>query len=299
MIWPTNYFKLACLTMFTLFFGGKTFAPNFMVDGINIQEYLQSHYFNAICQIVKAVKKASLDDNCVVGYDTLNEPSLGLIGIEDLTILPHQQELRKGLTPTPFQTMKMGMGLKTDNVQVWDMSSVGPQMRSETSIDPGGVTSWKKGYSSIWADHGIWDLKTQQCLIKDYFYLNRETGIIYDGLGEFWKPFVNRFANEIRALQPNAIVFVEPPVNAFPPIFEESDVKGRLCFAPHWYDGLTLIQKHWNPWYNVDYVGFTRGKYSSIAFAVKFGEAAIKKCFQSQLRLLREEGEVALGINTF
>mgnify|MGYP004298015877 CR=1 FL=1 len=27
MQWPTNYFKLAAATMFTLFFGGKRFAP--------------------------------------------------------------------------------------------------------------------------------------------------------------------------------------------------------------------------------------------------------------------------------
>lgn len=282
--------------MFTLFFGGKRFAPKFMVEGVNIQEYLQTHYFDAICQVVKAVKDAGLDDDCVVGYDTLNEPSLGLIGIEDLTVLAHQQELRKGLTPTPLQTMKMGMGYKTENVQVWDMTSVGPQHMSEETVDPKGVSCWAKGYSCIWADHGVWDLKTKECLRKDYFYNNVENGAIYDGLEEFWKPFVNEFAKRIRSVQPNAIVFVEPPVNAFPPIFEESDVKDRLCFAPHWYDGLTLIQKHWNPWFNVDYVGFTRGKYSSIAFAVKIGEAAIKKCFQTQLRLLREEGEVALGI---
>ena len=32
MIWPTNYFKLACATMFTLFWAGERYAPHFTVD---------------------------------------------------------------------------------------------------------------------------------------------------------------------------------------------------------------------------------------------------------------------------
>ena len=32
MIWPTNYFKLGAATMFTLFWPGERFAPNFIVD---------------------------------------------------------------------------------------------------------------------------------------------------------------------------------------------------------------------------------------------------------------------------
>jgi hypothetical protein len=108
---------------------------------------------------------------------------------------------------------------------------------------------------------------------------------------------VNEYAKAIRAVHASAIIFIEPPVNAFPPIFNQSDVQNGLCFAPHWYDGLTLLYKSWNPWFNVDYIGFTRGKYSSIAFAIKFGTEAITNCFQSQLKTLREEGEIALGIS--
>lgn len=87
-------------------------------------------------------------------------------------------------------------------------------------------------------------------------------------------------------------------MNAFPPIWDQKDgdCAGPLVFAPHWYDGLTLINKHWNSWFNVDYIGFLRGMYSSIAFAVKFGESAIKNAFQSQLRMLRLEGQEALGL---
>ena len=56
MIWPTNYTKYACATMFTLFFGGRTFAPKCLVDGVNIQDYLQSHFINAIAYLASHVR---------------------------------------------------------------------------------------------------------------------------------------------------------------------------------------------------------------------------------------------------
>lgn len=85
MIWPTNYFKLATATMFTLFFGGKTFAPNyFIVDSTdsskrNIQDFLQDHYTNAILKVVERIHaEDGLEDFVVMGYDTLNEPHQGI-----------------------------------------------------------------------------------------------------------------------------------------------------------------------------------------------------------------------------
>jgi hypothetical protein len=301
MIWPTNYWKLATSTMFTLFFAGKVFAPNCIVEGVNVQDWLQDHYCNAVCELAKAIYKTpGLADFVVVGYDTLNEPSMGLIGLEDIREIAKEQELRKGLTPSPFQSMLLGMGLSAENVQEWDMTTVGPQKMADRLIDPKGVSAWKSGKKCIWADHGVWDPSSRNCLKPNYFHTNPSTGIPVNGLVDFWKPFVNRYTSFIRKSHPGAIIFVEPPVNAYPPIFgEDGDLDGPLVFAPHWYDGLTLINKHWSSWYNVDYIGFLRGMYSSVAFAVKFGEVAIKKAFQSQLRMLRLEGEESLGICGF
>jgi hypothetical protein len=55
MIWPTNYIKLACATMFTLFFGGEDFAPKAMYEGVPMQQYLQNHYFNCYAHLSKFV----------------------------------------------------------------------------------------------------------------------------------------------------------------------------------------------------------------------------------------------------
>jgi hypothetical protein len=292
MIWPTNYWKLGCATMFTLFFGGTTFAPNTLIDGRTAQEYLQEHYMNAICEVAKKVVENGLED-VVIGYDTLNEPGPGFIGVEDLTILAKEHELRKGYTPTPLQGMLMGQGLKQE-IEFWEMTAVGPQKMDSRWWDPQGTRVWEK--DCIWAQHGIYDPQTMECLRPNYFSINPKTGHEIDFLADFWKPFVNRFTKSLRAVHKDCIMFVEPPVNAVPPVWEKDDAAGPICFAPHWYDGLTLVNKHWNSWYNIDYIGFLRGKYSSIAFAIKFGEAAIKHCFQSQLRMIREEGERYVGI---
>jgi hypothetical protein len=295
MVWGTNYFKLAAATMFTLFFGGKVFAPKCMVDGVNIQEYLQNHYMNAMKQIAKVIVEAGLDDDVVLGYDTLNEPSHGWIGTENITELPKEQELRKGVTPTPFETMLLGEGNEVENIDFWDVGSFGPQKIYTVTVDPDGVRAWLPDRKCIWADHGVWDPLSKQVLKPQYFKTHPKTGKVVDFISEFWKPFVNRFATELREIHPQCIVFVEPPVNSIPPAWTHDDIKGRLAYAPHWYDGLTLLNKKWNSTFNFDYIGFTRGRYASIAFAVKFGEKAIKSCFQSQLDTVRLEGEDYIG----
>jgi hypothetical protein len=296
MIWPTNYHKLACATMFTLFFGGKVFAPKKIVNGMNIQDYLQSHYINAICELANAIHQiGDLEDSVVLGYDTLNEPSGGWIGLDDIRLLNKMQELRKGLTPTAYQSMQLGQGYDVNRVEVWDMSSVGPIKVKEENIKVAGIKAWKDNENCIWASHGVWDIKSRQVLQADYFSKFPKTGEVVDFLSDFWKPFVNDFSKAIRKIHIKSIIFVEPPVNAMPPAWDKNDIQGRICYAPHWYDGITLLNKHWNSWYNIDYLGFLRGKYASIAFAVKFGEYGIKNAFRSQLNLLRSECEEYIG----
>ena len=295
MIWPTNYYKLATATMFTLFFGGNIFAPKMIVDGMNIQDYLQSHFINSIKHVAEAVVAAGLDNDVVLGYDTLNEPHPGWIGLTSLNSLAPGQELRKGISPTPFQAILLGSGRKIDDVDYWEMGSMGPKKIKTMVVDPKGKQAWREGSRCIWANHGVWDAKSDNILIDNYFSVHPKTGELVDFLAECWKPFVNRISIKLREAHPRCIVFVEPPVNHMPPVWTPEDVNGRLCYTPHWYDGLTLTNKSWNRCMNVDYIGFLRGKYSSIALAVRFGEKAIRNCFKSQLEMIRSEGEEYIG----
>ena len=107
MIWPTNSNRLAAATMFTLFFGGNDFAPRTLVDGEPVQEFLQRHYLDAVAQVALRLRGLSH----VLGYDTLNEPSAGYIGVRDLAAVPGP--LRLGTAPSPFEFDAAGGGRHT------------------------------------------------------------------------------------------------------------------------------------------------------------------------------------------
>ena len=74
-----------------MFFGGRDFAPNFIIEGLNIQDYLQNHYCNAMSKVASVL----VGETNVIGFDTLNEPNNGYIGLPDLndahTIVSHRK----------------------------------------------------------------------------------------------------------------------------------------------------------------------------------------------------------------
>lgn len=51
MCWAQNYRYPANAILWTLFFAGRDFAPNFMLDGLNVQDYLQKHYLGCIKKV--------------------------------------------------------------------------------------------------------------------------------------------------------------------------------------------------------------------------------------------------------
>ncbi|KAK3846723.1 MAG: glycoside hydrolase superfamily [Linnemannia gamsii] len=326
MIWVTNYTKLAAATMFTLFFAGSIYAPNCVVDNMNIQDYLQTHYIKSYMALAEYINaQHGIEDDVVIGYDTLNEPSAGWIGIENISKIPETQEYSKELTPTPLQAMLLGQGHK-QTVEFWALTFFGPKRKGNKTVDPEGVTAWlspedraqkdkrfgwkrapqfPKAGECIWAQHGVWDLATQQVLVPDYFLFDPSTKEKFDFGSRSFLPFCRRFAQAVRTIHKAAIIFLEPPVNELPPSLPpphddddvaQFDITSRVVYAPHWYDGLTLLNKRWN-FFNIDYLGVKRGRYANYAAAVKIGEKAIRECFRHQLACIQEEGQAALGMH--
>lgn len=316
MLWPTNYTRLATQVTFTLFFAGRDFAPNAIIDGKNIQDYLTDHFIAACAHLAQRIHDAGgLEDDCIIGWETMNEPHRGLVGWEDLDALPEELKMRKGTCPTPWQAMLTGAGRAVE-IDVYDFSTFGPYKSGRELVDPEGVSAWlqpnwddtRYGWKRdpgwklgqcIWAQHGVWDPNNDQLLKKDYFATIPKSGTKLDYekfTNLYYMDHFRKFRDAIRAIHRDCIILMQSAVLEIPPLVKDTpDDEKRLIFASHYYDGITLIQKHWNKYYNVDIFGLLRHKYSNPAFAVRLGQTAIRNCLRDQLRAIRDEGIEHLG----
>lgn len=144
MFWPTNYSRLANLTMFTMFFAGKTYFPHLTIDGVNIQTYLQGHHQDALEYLSRKVVEALpelVKDGTLLGFESLNEPSAGLVGHPHLDKIPKEQALCLDTTPTAYQCFLLGMGLPVE-VDVYSIGLAGPLKEGTRIVDPKGVKAW-------------------------------------------------------------------------------------------------------------------------------------------------------------
>ncbi|KAI6368061.1 hypothetical protein MCOR25_004745 [Pyricularia grisea] len=315
MIWSTNYFRLAAATMFTLFFAGKDFAPKCIIDGVNIQDYLQGHFMKAISHLAMRIHEAGdIENEVVFGWETLNEPNKGMIGYEDISVIPKEQALKKGTSPTIWQAMLTGLGRSTE-VDTWDMGSLGPYKVGRTLVDPKGEIAWlpadydesrykykrdpgwKLG-ECLWAQHGVWDPATDKLLRKDYFQKNPRTGEVIDHhafTNTYFMDYARVYRDTLRQHHKEATFILQPPVLELPPSIKgTADDENNMVYAPHYYDGITLMTKSWK-WWNVDVLGVLRGRYLSPVFAIRVGETAVRNCFRQQLAAIRQEGLDYMG----
>jgi hypothetical protein len=246
MVWPSNYAKLGAGTMFTLFFGGNDFMPATKIDGVPVQEYLQSHYINAVKQVALRLK----DLPNAVGYDSLNEPSSGLIGAGDLSKL-HAEFFPMGVTPTPFQAMLLGSGYPQE-VGFFEMGFEGATQTRTEVVNPDGIRLWKDGYECPFKQNGIWtdDGGTPKLLRPDHFARKPDGGAI-DPINDYMKPFIERFMREIREADPRAFLFLEGSPMGKHPHWDESDGANAVN-AAHWYDVMTLVMKQFNAEFSID-----------------------------------------------
>ena len=287
MIWPTNYTKLGAATMFTLFFGGNDFAPATTVDGVPVQEFLQRHYIDAIKQVAKRLK----DLPNVVGYDSLNEPDGGFIGLQNLRALP-EGVLQMGTLPTPFEAMTLGAGF-TQPIDVWTMKLTGAQVVDSEMVNPKGVSVWKDGATDVWRENGVWTVKNGKPKLLRPNHFAKANGEPVDFADDYLKPFIKRFITEIREVDPDAILFLEGVPGGEHPEWGPDD-PGDVINATHWYDALTLFTKHYSKRMTIDF--FTQRPV--------LGKRGVRKAFVRQLQTMKENarkrtGEIPVLIGEF
>lgn len=249
--------------MFTLFFSGRDFAPKCIINDMNIQDFLQSHYIAAIKHFASRIHAAGdLENTTIIGWENFNEPHYGFAGNQDLSKLMPTQQIKLGTVPTAFQAMKLGSGLP-ETVDYYEFGAYGPAKKGTRLVDPGGLKVWapdvdEKRYGwkrspdwrlgeCIWAQHGAWNAETGDLLSPDYFAKTSDGEVITDEIWmqRYFLPHVKEYINAIRESHKEAMILLQPPVWFIPPKMDSEYLGGRVVYSPHFYDGLTLMQKKW------------------------------------------------------
>ncbi len=277
MIWPTNDGKLAAATMFTLFFGGNDFAPRTSVDGEPVQEFLQRHYVESMVAIARRLE--GLPN--VAGYGTMNEPSFGFIGAQnvgDVVGLMHM-----GDTPTPYQAMLLGAGYSQEVAQ-WGIDLRGMRPVGSRLIDPGGSRAWTEGHDCVWRKNGVWDVDDDgepRLLRPEHFARVGERAVKPNG---YLRDFFERYARAIRAVDPQATIFLEGVPRHPVPRWDRAAIP-NVVHAGHWYDGTTVMLKRTLPWLGAD---FHTGR-------LVLGRHRVARSFVRQIARLAEEADERMG----
>ncbi len=235
MIWPTNGRRLASGTMFTLFFAGDRFAPDFTIEGESAQGFLQRHFIASMTAI--AERLAGFDH--VIGYDSLNEPSAGFIGVPSL----HDpiRVINEGPLFSIFEGMSIAAGYPRDVPMMVEQADTTRVQAGSVTLNPEGVSAWADPAADIWRQHGVWDVDSGGApvlLREDYF-----AGV--DFFQDCVIPFAYRYGEAIRAVDADAILFIEGEPGSPEPLVWDSDIP--VVNASHWYDVLMLHTKHYDP----------------------------------------------------
>ena len=258
-VWGHNYGRLATSTMFTLFFAGRDFAPQLTVEDIssgggveNMQDFLQRHYCAAMARVARELQ----DETNVLGFDTLNEPNNGYVGLKGLG--DYHSLVPFGWDTTPFQLMLLGAGFSAKDVAFYDSPL---QYHSSTTLNPERTSAWAAGpHAGVWHQHGVWDVdprdnRTARLLKPDHFH-RKPDGSEVDFTNDYMVPFYKRFARAIRAEMPDAVIFAEPHINIV--LAWNEKVEPRMpdatgfSWVPHYYDLLSLMSKSFRTWVVID-----------------------------------------------
>ena len=283
MSWGLNYLRYANATMWTLFFGGNTFAPGKYIDGVPVQDWLQDHFIDAMNHTARRLK----DCDAVIGFGTLNEPHYGYIGLADLN-QHHRITSPRGAVPTAFQSIAAASGYPQSMKRVALAGVV--TLPGKEILNPDGVSLFMEGAQCPWKEAGVWAIEAGVPVIKkgDWFLRLPEWASAAGAVGGqaaevgagnataghaaadadplsggqfteyFLKPFQKRFMESLSKKHAHYIFFVEGVPHAHRASWSEEDRLGpdgtpyAIVEAFHWYDGLTLLFKKWHSWMIAD-----------------------------------------------
>ena len=249
MIWPGNYNRYAAATMFSLFFAGKTYAPDLYVEGENIQDWLQNCYIAAIKHAKRRLKNCA----AIAGWGSMNEPHYGFIGHQNLCEA-EDPVVPIGLRPSPWQTICAASGF-TVKVPVYSMSSFGKKVSHYETFNTDKVSLFREGFSCPWKQAGIWQEEYGDPMLLHSDHFSMYKGHRVNFADDFLKPFIIKFINAMNESGEHSLFFIEGMPKSTReeshPSWSKEDPDSTVN-AFHWYDGFSLYTKSFRSWFNVD-----------------------------------------------
>jgi hypothetical protein len=244
MSWPVNYRMPVNGIMWTAFFAGAAFTPQWTIDGLNVQDYLQGHYCGALRVLAERLRELPN----VIGFDSLNEPGLGWIG-RRMTERPSGRvsgEFAVGLAGpawTPLDGLRVARGMRTavPRLGVEDQTLV---VTDEIDANPQGISMWKPGVADPFEVAGAWRRDGDAVAHCDEDFFCRFDGRRIDPEKDLMHPFFHRVTETMRAIRPEWLLFAEinPHVITLGRSFPAGMPKNSVN-ASHWYDIALLVSK--------------------------------------------------------
>ena len=283
MLWATNYELFACATMFTLFFGGNRFAPSVKVDKKPVQDWLQSKYIDAIAQLARELK---CEAN-ILGFGTMNEPSLGWIGVQDLRNIPVVWRFGYGISP--WQSMQLAAGVEMKRVVFYGnlflpskLVTLNNQKMRAAWPDPWEV-------SKVWEWDAL-DYNKIKLMTPNHFSLSNEEDPVKTFIHPFWDAFAKMIHKEFA---PNTPIFTEapPPQRRMHKRFNPpSNRPSYELNSPHYYDTVAILLQRHISWLAIDLA------YEGKFLPIKFGTKGAQQARHNSIELLtKKRGGMMLG----
>jgi len=246
MIWTHNYRMPANAIMWTLFFAGELFTPDFRIDGRSAQSYLQEHFLGAVRQVAQRVARLPH----VLGFDPLNEPNTGWSGqalsyahVE--TSAAHPEPVWPGLAWSPLDGLLVARGQTRHLPDMsFDPARMAVVSRGTTIVNQGRVPIWRSGASCPFEAAGAYRLRGDVPEVVREEFFRHVGGRRIDPEQDVLRPFLRRVTESVRAIKPEWMIFAElDPFRglmgaSFPPGMPE-----RTVNASHWYCLVTLMTK--------------------------------------------------------
>jgi hypothetical protein len=285
MSWSSNGRLAANGIMWNLFFAGRIVTPDFRIEGVNVQDFLQGSYLGSMREVARRV--ARLPN--VLGFDTLNEPNHTWLGqrlsYRHLAPSPdNPAHPRAGLVLSPLDALASARGIPVTVPRLARNPRSGrAEPDGEEVVNAEGVSIWLPGRECPFERAGAYRIRAGRAEALDEEFFRTRAGRRLDVSEDAYGPLFNDVARTIRSFNPDWAVFAEiDPYGAaagrrFPTTMPERSVN-----ASHWYDTATLHLKTFDPYNAWDFLTGERAT----------SPDQVRERFVRQLR-----GRVELGAN--